>query len=161
MIDKETLLKKIENGETVWQLLYFVKPQHEIKEIKLDGSYFIKSKSIGDCLMKLVNELKDSVGVISNLFETKEEAEWELEFGNITRTEKLELPTWKEVQNGKRYCFDDKYHTHNYMFGKSYLIKNCIIVGINGSADNKFDCNYDGYINACRLCKKLFLEGAE
>lgn len=45
---------------------------------------------------------KDSVGRwawIEDLFETKEDAEEYAEFGNITRTEKLTLPSWDIIEN--------------------------------------------------------------
>ena len=39
---------------------------------------------------------------------TKEEAEWELEFGNITRTETLRLPTFEEIKKAEFFKFIGK-----------------------------------------------------
>ena len=38
---------------------------------------------------------------LKDVYENKEEAEWVAEFGNVTRTEKLELPTWEQFKKNK------------------------------------------------------------
>lgn len=149
MINKETLLKKIENGETVW----YLRDDGRIMEFSVSKEYR-PAILYGDMLSVQANEdssFRCRLG-LDKIYATKEEAEWELEFGNITRTEKLELPSWEDVQNGKQCYFSDKYHNKNYSFGKSRLNGKRIFIG-----ENYFTCNYDGYIAACRLCKKLFL----
>lgn len=101
-----------------------------------------------------------------NLFETKEEAEWEIEFGNVPRTETLTLPTWKDARKnleveiyapkGRRYLLQTK-----IMTGYSCDRENPYIIRIDkvGYADSEIDFEYtkENYIEACRLCKKLFL----
>lgn len=99
----------------------------------------------------------------TNIFETKEEAEWALEFGNITRTETLILPTWEEFIKEKSVCFKTKNIEYRlYIYTINAKTNNCRIMI---SAD---EYNYDrfvfekpltkeNYIDACRLCKQLFL----
>lgn len=45
---------------------------------------------------------------LKSLFETKEEAEEYLKYGNITRTEKFPYVSWEEFCEGKRVVFDGK-----------------------------------------------------
>ena len=106
------------------------------------------------------NNLKD-------IYETKEDAEWEHEFGNIMWTEKLELPTWEQIQpdteddsttfifnsrDGTEYvltatdCGDDDFY--------DWAIE---VYSTSGDFNRVFDFTYDGYLEACRFCKKLFL----
>lgn len=101
-----------------------------------------------------------------NLFETKEEAEWELEFGNIARTETLRLPSWNDAQKGISYQFyapkgnvyllETKVKT-----GYSCDRENPYIIRIErigySNNENDYEFNKDNYIEACRLAKKLFM----
>lgn len=108
--------------------------------------------------------LEHKYEVYGKFFETKEEAEWHKEFGCITRTEKLELPTWEEFRNKKikqlgfmgkdTICFFELYEDEQ---------KNRLIL-----LDH--DCDYEyfneeptkeNYITACRLCKEFFLGGGD
>lgn len=52
---------------------------------------------------------------IDNVFETEEEAEEYLKYGNITRTEKLELPMWKDVERAIKEdaYIDFRFETYN------------------------------------------------
>lgn len=105
----------------------------------------------------------DSLGITSKLFalhctnnrafETKEEAEWCLEFGNIARVEKLSLPTFDE--------FKDK--AGGLMF---YIKTGYVLLSI--SDDRKMvyiqgdelifnaPLTKENYIDACKICKRLF-----
>ena len=98
-MDKETLQKKIENGDTVWGIM------QDDKLIKFNASW-LKHPTWFETGEPILNKLNlaytnedGNTDVFeaedNNVFATKEEAEWQLEFGNITRTEKLELPTWE------------------------------------------------------------------
>ena len=107
MISEQRLQELIEQGATVYskhrsyllkneeknKLDFWYRRIAEIKDNKLhyiyeDSDYYEDS----DILIKL-----------EDLFETKEEAEWALEFGNITRTETLNLPSFNELQTKKEY----------------------------------------------------------
>lgn len=93
-----------------------------------------------------------------NLFETKEEAEWELEFGNITRTETLRLPRWEEFEllgHDVDFIGEDKtpyYFRLNYNKSEIYITN-----FTNGKAIYCAKATKENYIEACKLCKKLFL----
>ena len=171
MISEETLLKKIENGETVWLI-----EQCVIEELKLPKyTTFV----YGDFL----NVDDKPWGVpLKNLFETKEKAEWELEFGNITRTERLELPEWEDLFNPKLIkanclCGDD-YFSWKYRdleICKTKVDEALVLMVFNWRRTLKHrgdkwlwedvgivfqePLTYENYIKACRLCKKLFSEG--
>ena len=102
---------------------------------------------------------------LQELFETKEEAEWELKFGNITRTERLKLPKWEEAQD-KDFHFCYLYQVEHfcfyidiYNFTQEFRIRCSHGIHLD---DYVFDKTFDlrdkeNYIEACKLCKKLFL----
>ena len=82
MIEKQRLEELIEQGATIWVLYENKIYPHKAKNIAVNGF---------NCV---------SMGFdFNHLFETKEEAEEYAEFGNITRTEKLELPSWEIIEN--------------------------------------------------------------
>lgn len=107
--------------------------------------------------------------VLNDLFETKEEAEWVLEFGNITREEKLSLPKWEKIKYDDIGYFIYKFHIkNNYnFFGKLMLWKmnngtGKIVVEemVQGWQEKIYfekPLTKENYIEACRLCKQLFL----
>lgn len=143
MINKETLLKKIENGETVWYV-----EQRQVFAIDLEGARLDDKYLDTDWLTFDYESM-------NTLFADKEEAEWELEFGNITRTEKLELPSWEEVRAGN-------WHRHNGINGKVIMRMGTAYILIEDARGRLLfekKLTKENYINACRLCKKLFLEG--
>lgn len=100
---------------------------------------------------------------LEDLFETKEEADWENEFGNITRTETLRLPNWEEFQNILRkkgrvdiYFYDTNKQQHALWIT---MVQICVVDffsdGSYGGTDEPL--TKENYTEACRLCKKLFL----
>ena len=95
-----------------------------------------------------------------DLFETKEEAEWYLEFCNITREEKLVLPSWAEFKENCNFptihCKNGK--TANFTVSNSYL--EIYKDSDDGYCEKKIygkPLTKENYIDACRLCKQLFL----
>lgn len=155
MISKERLEELIKEGATIYDIflgnIYFVdltmaKYYDVPKYIEYKNNYY-------DC--NLTRDIQD-------LFETKEEVEWELEFGNITRTETLNLPTWEELQKDLEKCPDGEYViVDNYRITFTYykpsrfeLISNCDYY----TCDNyNFGSTKENYIEACRVAKKMFL----
>jgi len=106
--------------------------------------------------------------MIDNLTEDIEGAKWEEEFGCVTRTEKLELPTWEEFSKWdksiKFYNNSTKYSM--YVFVKNKNTKNCriIIYADNGEQDwfvFEQPLTQENYTLACRKCKELFLGGSD
>lgn len=98
------------------------------------------------------------------LFETKEEAEWELEFGNITRTETLKLANYTnfENENGDRVFY---HKGTTYELSLWWASDNTKIIRITWKSKDGFGWIFEkpltkeNYIEACQLCKKLFLNG--
>lgn len=97
--------------------------------------------------------LENKYEVYSKFFETKEEAEWVKEFGDITRTERLVLPTWEEWQKDDEFDFLDKegFSWDIYIDGDNQIIM------ANGWKHFIFENNKEGYFLACRKAKELFL----
>lgn len=147
-MDKETLQKKIESGNMVWAFSW-ASGEKRIVEINLQEN---EPKISGGLLYFWDSDFIEHRYGLEDIFATKKDAEWELEFGNITRPEKLELPTWESFRVYSHFGFAGKNIHHCYM---EYDIneKNERVISVCGK---KFDFNYDGYLEACRFCKKLF-----
>ena len=91
---------------------------------------------------------------LNKVFETQEEAEWHREFGCIERTERLELPTWEEIQKYERFDFKDKYN-HSYTL---HYISGFKTLAISGwSTEYYAEATKENYTLACRKAKELFL----
>lgn len=101
------------------------------------------------------------------LFETEEDAEWYNEFGNIARTETLTLPTWEEfnklIETGDTLKFLGK-DGLTYILGGWDICEKSINIYLEND-DSRFGFSYpltkENYIEACRMCKDLFLWGEE
>lgn len=172
MITKERLEELIKQDATIYAVDY----EHRMEQIKLVarvmGVSVDKYNKIHDCEPMLYSQLCGifrDICPISWLFETKEEAEWYKEFGCITRAERLELPTWDEI--------DKEYNKSKYKrkkFGTYEIVK---FVGKKTENDyvleifvdnytKKFIClscfvrqplTKENYTLACRKAKELFL----
>ena len=100
---------------------------------------------------------------IEDLFETKEEAEWYLEFGNITRTETLELPSWEDFKNFVNQYIKFYHNEHTYILESCFYEDGEETIEINccyyDYGDNllKLPLNKENYLKACRMAKNLFL----
>lgn len=143
MITKQRLEELINNNGTIYEVKY-----HNINPVKLNSEV----KIFKNCIY-VPFELEGKYlrhKYYNNLFETEEYAKFELEFGNITRTETLKLPKWEEFFNsGKSIVFRDAYGDIQEL--KQYSREIYI---------NEQYCGYltkENYIEACRICKKLFL----
>lgn len=153
MITKEYLEKLITNGDRV----YFINNK-EIHSIGLDKNWCF----IDDEYLKWKPAVNKLLGndyySINDLYKTKEEAEWCLEFGNITRTETLSLPTWEEFITMVSNCEDFDFHTSKHkavsmrVINRNYLVvESCF----NRYYDNEL--TKENYIKACRVANDLFL----
>ena len=90
---------------------------------------------------------------LNDIYETKEDAEFALEFQNIPRTETLNLPTWKKFKKDESFQFSDKYGSDWDL----YIYSSGIIVLLNGNKTYYFNNSKQGYLEACKIAKKLFL----
>ena len=163
MITKERLEELIKEEKTI----YCVDWGNYIEELELCakdeiaiiGEVYNEPK---ECLRHYRGKYGGSDAyMFKNLFATKEEAEWHKEFGNITRTETLKLPTWEEfikdfesIKNFGTYPvvdFDGLYmdiFVDNY--GKKFIVM---------TTQPKMPLTKKNYTLACRKCKELFLGG--
>lgn len=97
---------------------------------------------------------------LCKLFETKEECKEYIEFGNVTRIEKLELPTWKQVeiaiQNNAYIMFEfiNQNGQECDLVVEPYEAK-ITVNGIGGCYDI-WSLSKENYDRARRLCVKLF-----
>lgn len=163
MIEKERLEKLIEQGATIYEVKYgSINPVDLKNKIKL-----INYKYGMISFEPRKDEKYLSHKYFKNLFETKEEAEWQLEFGNITRTETLNLLTWEEFQK-EGYC---KFNSKD---GRNLVIEYSVIFDFDSKNHKDYinildtkdydhnrifvsDYTKDGYTLACRKAKELFL----
>jgi len=168
MIQPDRLKELIEQGATIYGITGLPR---WVEEIDLGSLLYEK---IGDWLYK-VNTIcygsgendfrKEKLYRFDNedLFETREEAEWVFEFGNITREEKLSLPSWEEFcKLDYEFVFYDRNHNKFSMYltmpvtvEKEICIWNWNIE--TAKVEFRKPATKENYIDACRLCKKLFL----
>lgn len=149
MISKERLEELIEQGATIYEL-YMNK---NILEIQLKTDWFVVQYGLYE---RKLSKHPFRSWQIGNLYETKEDAEFVREFGCIERTERLELPTWEEVNK-----------PHNvivHFINKDGLMCNLVVEnhenkitvnGVGGCYDI-WELTKENYILACRQCVKLF-----
>lgn len=145
MISEERLEEIIKNKGVVWVYSTYSKP-YRILPITFDGEREINSHTF--CLNWNVK----------NIFETKEDAEFYVEFSCIERTERLELPNWEE-----KNCIIYTFYSPIKKGGKEYEFRlfkggnitiwrtNDMYKVFNESATK------ENYTIACRKAKELFL----
>ena len=155
MITETRLQELIDQKATIYEVKH-----NKVKSIELKGKVEIGYKSQ---YIVVYPSTKFLIRCYCNrLFETEEEANWNLEFGNITRTERLELPSWEKVhkQDKTGISFKSK---NGYKIGmliyKDYDSK--YVINVSGE-DFRVYCaelTKENYYEACRKCKELFLKG--
>lgn len=155
MITEQRLRELIEQKATIYEVKY-----NQINIIDL------KDKEVKNFTEKYVHfapyrdEKFQFHKYYDRLFETKEEAEWHLEFGNITRTETLKLPTWEEFCKAPNLKFCGAEHNLYHLFSDLKWLWFEQVVDENWTIGLYLERATKGnYIEACRLAKKLFLEG--
>lgn len=145
MITKERLEELIRQGASVWEAKY-----GKVKEFNLStiGDYLMSKEYIRVYFYQPYNFITRKR--YDKLFEDKGEAEWFSKFRNITRTEILSLPTWDEFYNsGKMYYFRGFYG--NQITLRQYdrnIFVNDDYIGY---------LTEPNYLEACELCRKMFL----
>ena len=162
MISKERLEVLIEKGATIYEVKY-----NNINPVSLKNKIrFISEKNSVIVFEPRKNEKYKHHKYFKNLFETLEEAEWHKEFSCIERTERLELPTWEELQRKTEHYinFNTKRWTRCWLaIDMPYKKSIGKILITYADSNNDYYIIYDGrltkenYIFACRKCKELFL----
>ena len=158
MIKRERLKKLIEECATIYSNDY-----GEIQLIKENDLILYENGQNNYILYALEpnkkyhNEIFDE-----DLFETKEEAEFSLEFQNITRTETLNLPTWEEL-NKKVDTIPNMFWqiakcSEFILFLQTDKILNNSQIILRGNDDTyNWGLTKENYLEACKIAKKLFL----
>jgi hypothetical protein len=153
MISEERLEELIEQKKSIYWKFAKIKP-----------SSWSKYTIMGNTIVK--GNLKE-IYSLDDLFETKEDFEWHRQFGCIERTERLELPTWEELQNKREFYlgFNNKegivryYLAIDMPYQKDY---GAILISYSDANNYTIICfdkiaTKENYTLACRKCKELFL----
>lgn len=179
MISKERLEELIEQSATIYEL-YMNK---NILEIQLKNDWFVIDDGLYE---RKLSKHPFRSWWISNLYETKEDAEFVREFGCITRTERLELPTWQQIENiieqKKKFGLNhsDRVLARIITNDSIYYFKLCkdldlftfelkqtyIGEDLCEQLTSRFPVGLgkatkSNYEKACRKCKELFLGGSD
>lgn len=168
MISKKRLKELIKQKATIWSVDWDKIILNENSKICKCYSDFAKNNLVEYCLYALVecdNVYHDMD--CDTLYETEEEMNWQLEFGNITRTETLNFPTWEELQNKKEFYlgFNNKegivryYLAIDMPYQKDY---GAILISYSDTNNDTVICfdkiaTKENYTLACRKAKELFL----
>ena len=171
MITKERLEELIKEKAKVYFIYNesFIAGYSSIAKIKeLDLSdfkpiYFTSSNIENDFVAIKSTGLTVDRNDFENLFETEEDARWELEM-TVTRTETLKLPKWEDAQNEKfsfTYLIDVK-GLHLYI--NIYKFTNKFNISCHHGChfgDYSYEKTFNlrdkkQYKTACKLCLRLF-----
>lgn len=179
MIKAEELKELIEKEATIYKQTCF---KNKYVKMKLKKEMFINDKNelickCDKCLKKHKEGkyFEDIDFLLENFFKTKSEAEFIAKYKNIRRTETLDLPTWKEaeidkiikISNNQNYCwyliksFTDKKNNEMFEFSLSkdddqfYLSVNNEDSSYKDLFNKSLTC--ENYLEACEICRKLFL----
>ena len=149
MIEKERLEDLIEQMADIYVVMHFGVYTHKLtREYKL-GDYGVGVVKYGKVTERWAYE---------DLFETKEDAEEYAEFGNITKTERLELPSWEDIPNEvylAKFIGKDKneYHLLQFNSKQGWILFNDTKKKI---VEKFIKRTRENYNEARRLCVKLF-----
>ena len=157
-ISKERLEELKEKNATVYELLM----NKEVLKVELNNNYYIMLDKVYE---NKLGKLPLRSHWLSDLFETKKDAEWHKEFGCIERTEKLELPTWEELFKEDRVlgCY-----TQEFGIVKNRSFIGVVLLGVDFANEIVEVCigsnqlfveklTKENYIKACLKAKELFL----
>ena len=154
MISKERLEELIKQCATIYDVCWY-----NVYEEKLGSNHFVGIADDEISLMQRYNGYeRELIDHAKNLFEIKEEAEWFAEFGDIERTERLELPNWEE-----KNCIIYTFYSPIKKGGKQYEFR--LFKGGNITIWRTYDmyqvfnesATKENYTIACRKAKELFL----
>lgn len=160
MIEKERLEELIEQGATVYMANRYTE------------GIFLDKRNFEVTDKELVFKYKIYAVLLEDLFETKEDAEEYAEFGNITRTERLELPSWEDVKSLTKYTKHSFYGKDNALYGLCIKPKDSLTrfdgsieeleswcgIDVDGNCEIEHfaPLTRENYNEARRLCVKLF-----
>lgn len=157
-ISKERLEELINNDE---QKIYYIS---NITNNNLTASVkqIEEYKNLKELAYLIINGIDN---FRENLFETKLDAEFALELGDIKKEEKLNLPTFEEITTNDKY----NYYGISYFGFNDYTLMVKLpsedddreFIRIYKNRVNEEGCweeaTKENYIDACKLCRSLFL----
>lgn len=158
MISKERLQELIEQGATIYEAKYNHIEAVDLSKRKVD---FISEKYNMVRFEPEKNERWQHHKYFDKLFETEEDARWELEM-TATRTETLKLPNFEEFMLDYKGVY--RFHTtsgqivklNGYYDERLKIPCGFIDICVNGSCIKDWDFTKENYIEACKLCLRLF-----
>ena len=161
MIDKKRLERLINKGATIYEAKY-----GKINEVSLKREIrFVDYKSGIISFEPYPGEKYLFHKYLKRLFETKPEANWFLEFGDIKNSDKLSLPYYKNFMKeyDKNFHYSIQFYSSKsktcYKLYLASLIEKIVILDcIEKKEIFSKKNNVKNYTDACRLCKKLYLE---
>ena len=172
MIKKSRLEELIKQDKKIYFIDWTYKEIKSVNKIVV-SDYIITLEIVNDLLYVIRKEDAYKPEIIwtlklSDIFETKEEAEWYKEFGSIERTETLKLPTWEEFNKDnfgiKFYNKDREFRLHRVRYSssdKNPLWRIDLYASYGDDEDTiawkkSWDLTKENYIESCKLCVKLF-----
>lgn len=167
MISKERLQELIKQGATIYAIIsepFIAGYSNELKitPIALNNSYGISVEEYNKqnkCKPKFYQGgfVYRDICDANDIFETEEDAKWELEMTAI-RTETLKMPTWEEFVGKlkRKFKFIDKYGNRCSLNGYNDENGGFIDICVDMHQKAEFDYNKENYTEACKLCLKLF-----
>lgn len=174
-ISRERLEELIEQGATIWSEDWNEEVVLSKKNCEIHDIYDERNRPFMTKLFVREDNIHCPSYDIRSLTEDVGTGLWQLEFGNITRTETLNLPTWEEIKGRNleiTFCgkpkindyFDAIWHTYDGRFRLNCCVEEKYISIYDDlpcedyfDSPKKFPYTKDGYLSACRLAKKLFL----
>lgn len=164
MITKERLLELIGQGATIYEVKY-----GKINPVSLKNKIrFVSEKYPVIVFEPRPDERYKHHKYFDKLFETLEQAEWHKEFGCIERTERLELPTWEEINQSSLYTV--YFNNPELYLYRVYFNRDAKTITIEEQNEEYLECfteieefefTKENYTKACRKCKELFLGGKD
>ena len=153
MITKERLEELIKEGAVIYDIFRGdIYPVNLLSLIKYGDIGFEYHNDYYHC---------DICRTLSDFYETREDAEWEIEFGRIVRTERLELPTWEEISRDLQNVSVGTYIVRefdDYILFVLFRMSGKKEIYIRSTIGEEFwEFTKGNYTLACRKAKELFL----
>ena len=156
MITRERLEELIEQGATIYSL--DTKMYGCVKWLELENQLDkLEFKRYGEVKLFIIDNGWWHWFDLKDLYE---DIEWMIEFGNITRTEELNLPTWEEFRNKKVKCVGFKGKATDCFFELYENTSNNRLILLDHDCDYEYfnkELTKENYTLACRKAKALFL----
>lgn len=169
-ISKERLEELIEQGATIWSEDWNEEVVLSKKNCEIHDIYDERNRPFMTKLFVREDDIHCPSYDIRSLTEDVGTGLWQLEFGKITRTETLNLPTWGQVQTMElknnemivTYTLPQKIWENLDIDNIERYIRinraiNILLCMDENGFWKPFPYTKDGYLSACRLAKKLFL----